>query len=405
MPRRLLPLLTLLLLTAVPAPARAADPGAVQARIESGEDLAERARRVLQRARLRLDDGDWEGARAVLDGWLDGHPDRDHALLRFTRALARLAGEEPAAAREDLRAAVALEPDFARAWLRLGEAAYGLQDYAEAAAAFERAFALGAAPRPELLYYAAAARLLGEEPAAALALARRLLDLRPREAPLDWYRVLVAAAAAAGDTLTAGPALDRLLAERPASAEAWELAWRHAAGRGDHRQAAVLLTVVGALRPLTAAEHLQLADLYAAIGVPLQAARHYEQALAPGEAAADEPPPADLEERLAGAWLAAHRPERARQVLQNALSRRPDAALQALLGDLEYAAGNYEPARAAYLAACALDPDFGRGWLMAGWCAWELGRPAVARADLLRAAEFPAQAAAARSLLERTGGP
>ena len=51
----------------------------------------------------------------------------------------------------------------------------------------------------------------------------------------------------------------------------------------------------------------------------------------------------------------------------------------------------------------ALDPDFGRGWLMMGYCAVELGREDEARRHLERAAEFPEQATSARNLLSRVG--
>ena len=64
---------------------------------------------------------------------------------------------------------------------------------------------------------------------------------------------------------------------------------------------------------------------------------------------------------------------------------------------------DFEAALTAFDRATDLDPEFGRGWLMMGYCAIELGRPDEARRYLEKAAEFPDQAAGARSLLGRVG--
>jgi Flp pilus assembly protein TadD len=64
---------------------------------------------------------------------------------------------------------------------------------------------------------------------------------------------------------------------------------------------------------------------------------------------------------------------------------------------------DYEAALTAFGRATDLDPDFGRGWLMMGYCATELGRRDEARRHLEKAAEFPNQASGARSLLGRVG--
>ena len=87
------------------------------------------------------------------------------------------------------------------------------------------------------------------------------------------------------------------------------------------------------------------------------------------------------------------------------MAARPTAKLWALRGDLEYQENAYAAADSAFAAAVALDPDFGRGHLMRGYCAYELDRPADARLHLQRAEQFSDQASAARSLLRRLDAP
>jgi Flp pilus assembly protein TadD len=108
-------------------------------------------------------------------------------------------------------------------------------------------------------------------------------------------------------------------------------------------------------------------------------------------------------ERLASAWLSAHAHDRARATLKTALGRKETVRLWSLLGDLEYLDEDYEAALTAFDRSCELDPEFGRGWLMMGYCALELERETEARRHLEKAAEFPGQASGARSLLSRIG--
>ncbi len=371
-----------------------------QAAIESGEGLSARGKKALFRARNRQDEGDFEGAAEVMSGWLEGQPDRAHHLLLFNLALSHFALEQSGLAYEDLTRAVELEPRYGRGWLRLGEAAYELEKYAEAGEAFGRAYDLTPEHTPEILYYAGVSLLMGKEPDGALTTLEKLLNNHREGADLDWYQALISAGIEAGRPGRVEVFMDHLLADNPSVPRAWELSYQFAAGQEDYRAAAVSLTVTGYLRPLTRGEAVQLGDLYAVISVPVRAARYYEQAMAmPAATASVEAGRGEEFERLASAWLRAHDYDRARATLQTALSEKETVGLWSLLGDLEYLDEDFEAALTAFGHVCELDPDFGRGWLMMGYCAIELGREADARRYLGKAAEYPGQATTARNLL------
>jgi len=367
-----------------------------QSRLESGDDLGSRARRTLFRARARQDEGDFADAVEIMSAWLGGDPAREHHLLRFNLAVSYFGLERPAEALTSLEQAVALAPRYSRAWLRLGEAAYELENYRQAGEAFVHAYDLSPDQRPEILYYAGVSLLSGGEAGQALDSLARLIDTHAHAAGLDWYQALLAAAVDASQPQRALPYLDRMLAARSDDPGAWELAYRFHAGLADYEQAALHLTVADHLQPLSRSEQAQLGDLYAVIGVPIQAARYYEMAFI----AETEPSP-DEYRKLATAWLAAHELAPARATLARALAARPTTRLWALQGDLEYTAEDYITALTAFGHAVELDPDFGRGYLMMGYCALELGQEDEARRHLLRAAEFPEQASAARAMARR----
>jgi len=379
-----------------------------QAAIESGEGLSARAKKALFRARSRQDDGDFAGAAQIMSEFMEGQPDREHPLLLFNLALSHFALDQDALAYGDLKKALELEPRYGRAWLRLGEAAYGLEKYTEGGEAFVRAYDLTPDSAPEILYYAGVSLLMGEQAEQSLAALERLLRDHRQDADLDWYQALISAGSQANQPGRVNTFVDHMLADNSSEPRAWELSYQFAAGQEDYRTAAVSLTVTGYLRPLSHNELIQLGDLYAVISVPLQAARFYEQAMI--EPMAEPAPSASVEtgraeefERLASAWLRAHAHDRARATLKTALGRKETVRLWSLLGDLEYLDEDYEAALTAFDRSCELDPDFGRGWLMMGYCALELEREAEARRHLEKAAEFPGQAAGARSLLGRIG--
>ncbi len=389
----------LLVFSGVKAEAADDERTTLQNKIESGDDLSPRAQKILFSCRTRQDEGRHGDAVQVVDEWLKGHPDQPHHLLFFNLAISQLSLEKRTQALENLERAVALEPRFARGWLRLGEAAYEQQDYARAAEAFLIGHDLMCDPRLEIRYYSAVAWLLADQPEKAMAGLTNLLGDHADSATLDWYQALVAAASSAGKFAPARPWIENCLMQNESEPKAWYLAYQFAAAAEDFQQAAVWLTVVGHLRPLKRNELLQLGDLYAGNNIPLQAARYYQQALELPE----KQPVSDDYLRLASAWMAAHQLEAARQVLDRAIAAESTVKLLALLGDLNYSEEKFDAARQAFGRCVALDPEYGRGWLMSGYCSLELGENDEARGSLERAKGFSGQGKVAGELLRRLG--
>jgi len=394
--RRLIPLILLLAAgaaLAVPVPDRAARE-ARQAELGDVSSLPGRARRALFAANELRDRGDPAAAAQKLAAAAAEHPDLDHHLLRHLRGdcLYRTGDREGALIEQ--RAAAALSPDFAAAWLASARTAYELSRYGPAAEGFERGFRLDPDPDPTWLHYAAVASLLDERPAAAVALLSELVDGAHGPPRMDWCRDLAAAAVEAGDTAAATAAAATLCTRFADAPEAWLTAYRVHALAGDNARAAVALTMVGYLRPLAREEAGTLGDLYFALDAPALAGRYYEQALG-DEAGVDD------YERLSSAWLAARDEARAAEALARGLDRFPSPKLWSLLGDLRLMQEGPAAAFEAYRESAALDPAAGRVQLMLGWCALESGRPRDAIAALERAAADSTHARAAESLLTR----
>ncbi len=369
----------------------------LQNSIEAAAGLNSRARKTLFSSRSKQDKGEYSQASEIMGKWITDHPDQKNHLLFFNWAVSQLSLDQTAEALLNLEQSVALEPQFARAWLRLGEAAYDQQEYARAAEAFTQGYKLMPDPQPEILYYSGVAWLLAEEGSKSMNTLTTLLGDFRNSAILDWYQAMVAAAVEAEKTQEAWPWLENCLVDFESDPQAWFMAYQLASSEEDFERAAVMLTVVGHLRPLNRNEFLQLGDLYAGSGVPLQAARYYQQAVEFPETV----PAADDYVRLASAWMAAHRLIEARETIVRGVNSGESVRLLALLGDLNYSEEKYVAARQAFSRCVELDSQYARGWLMGGYCSLELGENAEARKNLQKAAEFSGQEKLARDLLKR----
>jgi len=358
------------------------------------ELLPRQERKIMLRASLYAKSGDHVTAAALLADHLRDNAAQEHYLVRLHLAQNLADAGNTAAARDNYRRAVELEPRLDRGWFGLADAAYDLTEYETAGEAFVRGYDVSPDRPAEVLYYAAAAWLMAEKPERAVPVFERLTSGTAGELQIRWVQGYLAAAARLQKPELASGALTRLLAAYPDDPEAWYLKYQHEAARRDFQGAAVALRVVGHLRELTAAEEKQLGDLLMAAGVAQLAGEHYRRGLSP-EASATEI------ERLASALVASHETEEALQVLRAALEKSPTTRLWSLIGDVHYLRKEYAEALAAFEHVAADGDETGRAWLMQGYCALELGRRSDALDLLARASTFPDQQDLAQRLIQR----
>ena len=351
-------------------------------------------RRALMHASMYTKSGDFVNAGRILEEHLRDHPDQDHPLVRLHLAQNEADAGNAAAARDNYRRAVEMQPALERAWFGLADAAYDLAEYAVAADAFERGYAVDPARPVDVLYYAAASWLMAERPEEAVRVLERLTTDPAQPPQLRWVQAYLAAASRLEKPELAAHALQHLLDAHPEDADAWYLRYQYDAARRDFQAAAVALRVVGLLRPLSPAEEKQMGDLLLAAGVAQLASEHYRRGLSP------EATPAEVE-RLASALVAAHETEQAVEVLKAALERAPTTRLWSLAGDVHYLREEYAAALDAFAHVAADGDESGRAWLMQGYCALELGRRDQALELLARAAGFPEQQDMAQRLIQR----
>jgi len=359
-------------------------------------DVPRLGRKALFQTQKYRDEGNWDESARILLETIEKYPNQDHFLLRFHLAISLDQAGRADEALHHYQEAVRLEPRFAQGWLNLGELAYNQQKYELAGEAFQEGFKHQDTdpPNVDLLYYAAACYVSAENHARAAEVLENLVSGNHGQPKLEWYRALVASYLELEDKARGDAAIQKALNNFPGDPDAWYLAFQFAASQDDYRRASVALTIVGYLRPLTSTESVTLGDLYTAVGVPAMASNYYE--LAMGEDAS-----AEEYERLASAYLAAYRSAESLHTLERALQKQPTVRLWSLLGDQHYIDENYAASYAAYQKCVELDPDYGRAYLMMGYCAMEMVNLPEAVTLLEKATQYPEQAETAAALLAR----
>jgi len=357
-------------------------------------DAPASVRRVLYRAQLHMNQEEYEEALQILREYLAKHPDKNHCLLAFSMGNALYALEKPEEAFGHFQKAVALDPAYDSAWINLGQLAFELGRYDLAADALARGYELSEDKNSGHYYYAAVAQIMAGHHDRAAGMLERLLALPDVTPAQELYRSLLHTYLELNREADAERIIRRMLSLYADDPETWKLCYRFEANCDRYLKAAAAMTIYSYLTPLSREEQVLLGDLYAAVNAPLVATRYYESAMA------SQASPADYE-KLASAYIAAHRPEEALRVLRRALEREPTAKLWSLLGDLHFLQERYAEARDAFRQGARLDPDNGRLFLMAGYCSLELDQKAEAGPDLKKAATDPRHRKMARRLLQQ----
>lgn len=363
--------------------------------MQTMEDLPRDAKLALFEAQQLLEKGEDNKAVETLGKYVRSHEKKDDNFLvryQYATMLAQVDRREDAL--KEYQRVVKLEPRYDAGWLGLGETAYGLGQYDLAADALTKGYELSTDKRPDLLYYAAAARLLAGKPDKALPVLEELTSGKHGKPKFEWYRGLVSACLDAKQPERAQAAVDSMLEKFPESADAWYLAFQYYASISDYRQSAVALTIVGYFRPLTRQEQLQLGDLYAAVEAPAAAAEHYATATRDSASAGEI-------ERVASAYLASYQSDHALKVLDEGLRSQPTYELWSLLGDLQVMEKRFAEAYRAFIECTKLSADKPRPYLMLGYCAIELNDPELAIEHLSKAAASEEYAERAQMLIQR----
>jgi tetratricopeptide (TPR) repeat protein len=367
----------------------------IVATASASDSIPGKAKRAIFRSQQLCEKEDWAGSIKLLRDCLTKSPDQDHYLLRFYLANSLTKIDSLETAVQHYQKAVSLNSEFINGWLNLAETAYATEQYATAGDAFEKAFRLKETPTQYLLYYAGVCNSLANRNSKALILLQELL-LTGEPKP-DWLQTTVAVAMEVSESAVAQKVVNQFCEIYPENPSAWLLAYQFYAAENDYENAASAMKIKSYLQPLSVNEQFLFGDILFAAGVPAEAANLYSTAI---DRSSDMATVSQYE-MLASALLSAQKTDLASEAINKALKIKPTTRLYSLLGDVEYSRENYKEAFNAFSSAADINPDNGRLWLMAGYCAVELEKYGDAKLALERACMFSKQKQSATELLQQ----
>ena len=354
---------------------------------------------------------------------------KDHFMIYYTLGNCHMLADQVRPANAAYKKAVAGNPGYCPAWYNLAKSYMELDEYAQGALAFEKAYECYDPKKPETLYYAASSYLAGDLPEKALALFKRLETQHPAAVTLEWRQVQVQILLANDRPKTALPVIEELAekmtgakqkewqefllyhyltlemekkalayAEKlsrkdPLEPKWWKALCRISLSQDQYRKALVALEVYRHLATLDLSEKKLRADLYLMLDIP-------EQAVAVLEKLLEEKPDAGLTEKLVYSLTARHQTEAALSWIDKALASEPNnIKLRMLKGEVLFQLKSYRASEQAFQAVLDLDRHHGKAWLMLGYAAWYGQNIDSAIAAMEQAIKFPRQEKSAREAL------
>jgi tetratricopeptide (TPR) repeat protein len=363
---------------------------------DRGGDLPQAVQRAVYEAQQDMTAKKYAEAEKKLLAYERSHPDAPHYLVAFTLGNVFSYQGKNQAALERYRACAELNPGFGPVWQNLGKTCFDLKQYSRAGEHFFKAWQTGTPKDPKLRYHAAVAWMLAGENRKALAHLESLVSGDAGRPEKQWIEALLKVSLDLGRDDKAVEALGRILEKKEGEARWWKLLAQLHARRQEYRKAVSAFEVHALLVPALGREDaILMGDLYSAIHIPLKAAQSYRSALAMRDCP-------KLRKKLAAAWMAAHRPDEARETMLAGPEPLSCPRIWLALGRTYYDRGDWEKALDAFSRSARLAPEDGRAHLMLGHCALQLQKKQIAVAALRKACEFKEYRRQAGRLLEAT---
>ena len=356
--------------------------------------LTPAVQKAVYTAQQAMEKKDYLKAEECLKKFIKKNPKKSHYLVEFTLANALAVAGKDRDALPHYMAAANLYPGFTAAWQNMGKIYFDLKQYNEAGNCLLKAYELNEKKEHSLLYYAAVSYIMAKKERKALPHLERLVSGEIGAPKTEWLEALLKVCMDLQLKEKAFEVIHRLLEKNGNDPRWWKILAQFHLQESDYKPAVAALTVHSYLTFLKKQDIMLLGDLYNAVGVPLSAAVYYEKALISGNNPA-------VYEKLASAYIGAHRSAKAIEVLDRALEKKPTSGLWFTMGQVLYEQGNFDKAYNAFNQSARLNSKNGRTYLMMGYCALQMDKKETARSAFQKATRFPKQRKIAKELLKQ----
>ncbi|MBN1932841.1 MAG: tetratricopeptide repeat protein [Desulfobacterales bacterium] len=416
----------------------------LQSRAQKEEQLPYPAHVILNKANDFLEKKEIQKAIEVIQSFqTQGSPNQrledpdpkgyHHYLIYFTLGNCYLMLDQPAKAVPNYQNALKKKPDFSPAWVNLAKSYYDLNKPIDAAKSFLKGYETKTEKKADLLYYSAASFMVAEDNKKALEIFERLLSLHPNDIKIEWKESLVQAYLACEMPLKALPFIKELTEKTtgkkqtqwqevllyqyislkmkdkalsyakeltcnyPLEPKWWKAITHLHLSENRYQEALINLTVYKYLTPLSEQEKKLMADLHMALGIPIQAARLYEEIISDQKEKTD----VEIVKQLAQSYLSLYKPQQALESIEKGINLfREDTDLLLLKGRIFYQMERYPEAIEVFEKITTHSKAIkGDVWLMLGYSALKADQIEKARYAFKEALKYSNQKKSAQKFL------
>ena len=358
--------------------------------------LTPAVQKAVYTAQQAMQDKDYDKAVQILKNFTKKHPKRSHYLTEFTLANALFLSGKDQEALSHYRSAVRLSPEFSYAWQNMGKVYFELKQYKTAGDCLLKGYEVSETRDYSVLYFAAVSYFLAKEYNKALPHLKYLVSGEAGPPKVEWLEAFLQVCMGLHMKDEAFRVVNLLLDKDGDNPRWWRFLAHLYLQQNDYKKAVAALTIRSYLTSINRKDIILLGDLNNAIGVPAKAAQYYEQVVI----LEDNTKPTDYG-KLASAYLAAHRPTKARDALERALKKTKTSKLCFMLGQVLYEEEKWNEAYQVFSKAVRLDRKEGKAHLMMGYCALQMDKTVMARKAFQKATRFPKQRKTARGMLKQ----
>lgn len=346
--------------------------------------LTRSEQRVVHQAQKAIAKEQYAKARQMLSAYIKKCSGSVHYLLEFTlgNALAMEGNAQGAVAH--YQAATTIHPGDSAVWHNMGKAYYDMKHFARAGHSLVKAHELEDPPSPATAYQAAVAFIMAEKPDTARPLLEKLVSSEGGQPKAAWLDALLKVYLDLGLTDKALGLTRDLLGKAGHRPHLWQILAHIHMSRKEYLKAAAALEIYASLAPMDAEKTGLLGDLYMMAGVPMKAAQKFEALLI-------QKPSASVYEKIATAYLAAFRKDKAVEALERGIDMKASGTMWWNLASVHYEEGRFDKAYEAFGQCARHGSKTADAHLMMGYSALQANRLLAAESAFSQAARHPAK--------------
>lgn len=360
----------------------------------NGRELMPEVRKAVYDAQQAIEKKEFLKAEQCLKKYIRKYPQKPHYLVEFTLGNVLVLMQKEKQALSHYEASAELYPNYAPIWQNIGKICFDLKQYEKAGDCLLKAYEADNKKNSLALYHVAVSYIMAGKEKKALPHLVYLSSGQAGPPKIEWLEAMLKVYMDLELKEKAFELINRLLNKNGNDPRWWKILAQFHLQQNDYKKALAALTIHSYLTPINREDIMLLGDLATTAGVPLKAGEYYEKALKLSNRPGDY-------EKLASAYIAAHKPAKAKQVLTMALKKKPASGLWFMMGQVLYQEENFDKAYNAFNQSARLDPGNGGAYLMMGYCALQIDKKDTAISAFQKACHFPKQRNRAKELLRQ----